>query len=401
MDTAKNYDDNYEVVVPENDDPDLEYIDLNEDDIIEVNEEELRYLDPEETLKLEIQREKTLMEKSLKLISMQASLSKEKIAKIARETGTRIDKIKKVVEEKVQAYEKGYLEEKAILDDYNKKLDNLKSLYEEGVVFRINNKDIFEKKEQVAINQKSEAKSKMKKMQATKQYKEYTKAFNKVKDEFNQAVLEGDTETEIIKRKELIELKQKDPTIPYKREMKQADDSISLARKGISECDQQLIDWVEDKNKTIDRIVNETNQALSGMVKQNFWQKLIGSLVNKFHKVGKVAKSAFGQIKKITDMMDEVYEKMNKEYEEELNANMQAASERAEAKAEARAERKAARAEKNRKHKQDIIKMIDERIAATEKQLEAIRAQRSQDNGKSITPVFEGGDNIVQFDRDD
>ncbi len=393
MDTAKNYDDNYEVVVPENDDFDLEYIDLNEEDIINVN--------PEEVLKAEVQREKTLKEALLNLMSKQASLLKVKTAEKARETGATIDKIIKGVEEKAQAYEKGYLEEKAILDDYNKKLDNLKSLYEEGVDFRLDNRDKFETKEQVAINQKSEAKSKMKKMQATKQYKEYTKAFNKVKDEFNQAVLEGDTETEIIKRKELIELKQKDPTIPYKREMKQADDSISLARKGISECDQQLIDWLEDKNKAIDRIENETNQALSGIVKQNFWQKLIGSLVNKFHKVGKVAKSAFGQIKKITDMMDEVYEKMNKEYEEELNANMQAASERAEAKAEARAERKAARAEKNRKHKQDIIKMIDERIAATEKQLEAIRAQRSQDNGKSITPVFEGGDNVVQFDRDD
>ncbi len=392
MDTAKNYDDNYEVVVPENDDFDLEYIDLNEEDIINVN--------PEEVLKAEVQREKTLKEALLNLMSKQASLLKVKTAEKARETGATIDKIIKGVEEKAQAYEKGYLEEKAILDDYNKKLDNLKSLYEEGVDFRLNNRDKFETEEQVAINQKSEAKSKMKKMQATKQYKEYIKAFNKVKDEFNQAVLDGDTETEIIKRKELIELKQKDPTAPYKREMKQADDAISLARKGISEYDQQLIDWVEDKNTRIDKIENETNQAFSGIVKQNFWQKLIGSLVNKFHKVGKVAKSAFGQIKKITDMMDEVYEKMNKEYEEELNANMQAASERAEAKAEARAERKAARAEKNRKHKQDIIKMIDERIAATEKQLEAIRAQRSQDNGKNITPVFEGGDNVVQFDRD-
>ena len=78
MNTAKNYYDNYEVVVPENDDYDLEYIDLNEEDVIDLN--------PEEVLKIEVQREKKLREALLNLISKEASLSKEKLARMGRET---------------------------------------------------------------------------------------------------------------------------------------------------------------------------------------------------------------------------------------------------------------------------------------------------------------------------
>ena len=143
------------------------------------------------------------------------------------------------------------------------------------------------------------------------------------------------------------------------------------------------------------------------MAKQNFWQKLIGSVVNKFHKVGKVANSAFGRIKKITDMMAEQYDKMNKEFEEQLKANIQKETERAEAKAKARAERKVVRAEKIAvweeeigKYKQDIIISIDERIAATEEQLKLIRAPKVQSNEKNMLPVFEAGNDGVKFARD-
>ena len=138
MNTAKNYYDNYEVVVPENDDYDLEYIDLNEEDVIDLN--------PEEVLKIEVQREKKLREALLNLISKEASLSKEKLARMGRETRAEIGKIIKGVKEKAQLYEKGYLEEKAILENYEKRLIDLESMYEEGRKLRDANKKGHEKK---------------------------------------------------------------------------------------------------------------------------------------------------------------------------------------------------------------------------------------------------------------
>ena len=399
MNTAKNYYDNYEVVVPENDDYDLEYIDLNEEDVIDLN--------PEEVLKIEVQREKKLREALLNLISKEASLSKEKLARMGRETRAEIGKIIKGVKEKAQLYEKGYLEEKAILENYEKRLIDLESMYEEGRKLRDANKKGHEKKEREAINEKSKAKNKIEKMKATKEYRKYIEDVLKVMEEFQKAIESGDFETEQIKRKELMELKQKDPTGPYKSEMNKADKAISLERENISALKGELIAWDKQKNDSLDKIEHETNQAFSGMAKQNFWQKLIGSVVNKFHKVGKVANSAFGRIKKITDMMAEQYDKMNKEFEEQLKANIQKETERAEAKAKARAERKAARAEKIAvweeeigKYKQDIIISIDERIAATEEQLKLIRAPKVQSNEKNMLPVFEAGNDGVKFARD-
>ena len=69
-------------------------------------------------------------------------------------------------------------------------------------------------------------------------------------EEFQKAIESGDFETEQIKRKELMELKQKDPTGPYKSEMNKADKAISLERENISALKGELIAWDKQKNET-------------------------------------------------------------------------------------------------------------------------------------------------------
>ena len=81
MDVAKYYNDGYDVEVPEDDDFDLEYIDLDE----------------EEVLRHEVQREKTLKEAWLNLKGKQISLAFVRTAIRARETKDKIDNIVKKV----------------------------------------------------------------------------------------------------------------------------------------------------------------------------------------------------------------------------------------------------------------------------------------------------------------
>ena len=204
-------------------------------------------------------------------------------------------------------------------------------------------------------------------------------------DEIYQAIEDEDHETEQAKRAELSDLKKRNPTLQYDREIKEADRKISEMEDNIIATEKYLDKLVEARNIKLDEI-EKTKEETFSLVKQSFWQKLVGSIVNKFYKAGKIKNSTIEQIKVLTAKIKEEGRKIGKNLEQKQ-----------EEKAEAREARAQQRAEAKRKHKEDLIASIERRIQATEKQIEDLRAR----SGKNMTPALTGGNgNIVPFERD-
>ncbi len=395
MDVAKYYNDGYDVEVPEDDDFDLEYIDLDE----------------EEVLRHEVQREKTLKEAWLNLKGKQISLAFVRTAIRARETKDKIDNIVKGLEEKAQIYGKDYIVSKDVkksaIKEYKRALEELTMDYSSSSEEKNQAILNYEDKQDEAMNKKSDAISKKKKMQASKEYKKYLNDKRALIDEINHAIEDEDYETEQIKRKELSDLKKRNPALRYDREILEADKTIKEMEDKIVATKKYLEKLDEIKNERLDEIEKERD-AVFLLAKQSFWQRFVGSIVNKFNKAGKVKDSIVEQIKGLTAKIKEKGAEIIEDYEEQQEKKAQVreklaqqkAAEKAE-KAEERAQAKILAAEARRKHKEDIIKDIERRIQETENQLETARLQRAQYTGKNMTPALEGGNgNIVPFERD-
>lgn len=396
MDVAKYYNDGYDVEVPEDDDFDLQYIDLDE----------------EEVLRHEVQREKTLKEALLNLMGKQASLARIRSSIWARETRDKIGNIVKGLEEKAQIYGKDYTVSKdaikSAIKEYKRAVEEVTMDYTSCKEEAAKKLKKYDNEQHKAINTKSDAISKKKKMQASKEYKMYLNNKKALMDEIYQAIEDEDYETEQIKREELSDLKKRNPALRYDREILEADNTIKEMEDKIVYNKKYLEKLVEAKNMRLDEIEKERDSVFL-LAKQSFWQKFIGSIVNKFNKAGKVKDSIVEQIKVLTakvkekgaEIIEDYEEQQEKKAKEREKLAQQKAAEKAE-KAEERAQAKILAAEARRKHKEDIIKDIERRIQETENQLEAARLQRAQYTGKNnMAPALAGGNgNIVPFDRD-
>ncbi len=375
MDVAKNYG-GYDVEVPEDDDFDLEYINLNEEKI----------------LKNEVERQERELGLTLNLMYKQNLLRIVKIVDRGRVTKAKIDNIFEGIKEQARIYEKDYIAEKVAIDDYEREIRNLESKYRKGLKLIHADKGKFEEEEYEAMDKKSNAKNRMETMKTTEEYKKYVQDINRVMEEFIQAAYDEDLETEEIKRGQLKELKKRNPEIPYRKEMEEADALIAKARERIAECEEKLIVLDQLKNDALDEIEDDKNKAFSGLEKQNFWRRILGSLVNKFTKANKIKNNVFGKIKELTAKMKEKREIMIEEYESWQEERAQAKAGRQKERAQA----KAGRQEEKRKHKEDIINDKKRRLEELEKQLEAARTR----SGKNMTPAL-AGDNIVPFEGRD
>ncbi len=373
MDVAKNYD-GYDVEVPEDDDFDLEFIDLEE----------------EEVLRDEIKREKTLKEALLNLMAKQASLTATRSAIWARDKKDKIDNIIKGLQEKAQTYEKDYRvakdAKKSAIREYKRAIEELAMDYTSVEEEKVHELGVYEDKQHEAMNKKSDLISKKKKMQASKEYKAYLRDKKALLDEIYQAMEDEDHETQKAKQAEFFDLKKRDPALRYNREIKEADRTINEMEDKIIATEKYLDKLVEARNIRLDEI-EKTKEETFSLVKQSFWQKLVGSIVNKFYKAGKVKNSTIEQIKVLTAKIKEEGRKIGENLEQKQ-----------EKKAEAREAMAQQRAEARRKHKEDLIASIERRIQETEKQLEVARAR----SGKNMTPALAGGNGkIVQFEGRD
>lgn len=363
MDVAKNYDD-YDVEVPEDDD-----FDLNEKPILK---------DEETILKDEVKRQERELGLTLNLMYKQNILRIVKIGNRVRATKAKIDNKFERIKDQALLYEKDYIAEKDAIENYEIETQKVESKYREGLEVILANKKRFEDKEHEAIDKKSDAKSRMEIMKTTKEYKKYVQDVNRVLEEIIQAVYDGDLKTDEIKRKELKELKDRNPEIPYMKEMEEADALIAKAREGIAEWEEKLIVLDQLKNDALDEVEDDKNKALSGLEKQNFWRRIVGSMVNRFTKANKVKNNVFGKINELTAKMKEKGKTIYESWQE--------------AKTQAKAERQ----EEKRKHREEIINDKKRRLEALEKQIEDVRAR----SGKNMTPAL-AGDNIVSFEGRD
>lgn len=378
MDIAR-YDD-YDVEVLEDDDFDLEYIDYLKDEPKE-----------EEVYEKELHRETKLKELLLNLMSKQASLAITNGTIWAGETKSKIGKMIESVEQIAQQYEKDYISSRdgqsSILKEYEESVDQLQSWFERSKDKILEQIKEYQHEEQEAIKEKDRAIHEKRKIQMTKEYKQYLKNKKDLINEINNAIEEEDTEKEQIKRAELRELKRNNPTLKYNIQIKKADTAIEENRDKIADCKEDLKKIVEDKNNKLDEIENNKNDGFSGLVKQNFWQKLIGSVVNKFRRGKNIA---LEQIKTLTAKIKEECKKMSEKYEEHR-----------EERKEERDKVKAQKDEERKRRREAIINDIESRIAETEKKLEIARGQKAKNNEKNMTPVFESGNtDIVPFSRD-
>ena len=343
MDIAKNYN-GYDVEVLEDDDfdLDLEFINLEE----------------EEVLRDEIKREKTFKEVLLNLMAKQASLIATRSSIWARDKKDKIDNIMNGLQEKAQTYEKDYRvskdAKKSAIREYKRAIEELAMDYTSVEEEKVHELGVYEAKQHIAMNKKSDAISKKNKMQASKEYKVYLRDKKVLMDEIYQAIEDEDHETEQAKRAELSDLKKRNPTLQYDREIKEADRKISEMEDNIIATEKYLDKLVEARNIKLDEI-EKTKEETFSLVKQSFWQKLVGSIVNKFYKAGKIKNSTIEQIKVLTAKIKEEGRKIGKNLEQKQ-----------EEKAEAREARAQQRAEAKRKHKEDLIASIERRIQATE-----------------------------------
>lgn len=411
MERVNRYND-YDYEVADNDDYDLKD---NADSVTGMN--------PEEVLEEEIKREQSRLKLTLDLMAKQSLLMSVRTANRLRQTRDRINNIVKEIEEKVQMYGNDYTVsedvKKSTLREYKRQLEEFSNKYKEIREYKLDEIKDCENRQYEAMDQKSVAMSKKKKMLASKEYKKYLHNRRALVEEINQAVDDEDYEKEQIKRRELSELKKRDPILQYNKEIDEADNKIEEMEYMISEAEAYLENWDKVKENILNKIEKDKNEAFS-LVKQNFWQKLVGSIYNRFHKLGKVKDNVVQKIKELTDKAKEEYQKVSEEHarqqeerakiladiqKEKEAARTAKVAEKAQIKADKAAEKaqvKADKAEAKRRRNEDIIKGMEDRLNELNRQLETARSQSAQYNGKNMTPALAGGNgNIVPFEGRD
>ena len=264
----------------------------------------------------------------------------------------------------------------------------------------LNRLDGYRADESEAIKNKNKFLNEKRRMQATQEYKIYESKKSQLIKEFEKALLENDEGKEKILRNELEEHIKRDPTLKYDKKIKETEVSIREARTKISEIENYLNDFTKKRDERLNEIQNDINNAFSGLVKQNFWQKLLGSITNKFFKAKKITGGVFDKIKVLTAKVKEDYERIYKEYEiiKAKEEEKQTGSEVLEA---------------NRRQRQEkIITDLEERLRRTQEELDKAKAKYELTsvfdnnskivpyNSRKMTPAFGGNSNIVPFERD-
>ena len=352
----------------------------------------------------ELQRQEKLKNALLELIAKEFVRSHIQMFRISKTLNKKTGEITEIVKNKAIECEGTYKiiskQKESIVKEYNSQLKQVSDVYKKICTGYLNRLDGYRADESEAIKNKNKFLNEKRRMQATQEYKIYESKKSQLIKEFEKALLENDEGKEKILRNELEEHIKRDPTLKYDKKIKETEVSIREARTKISEIENYLNDFTKKRDERLNEIQNDINNAFSGLVKQNFWQKLLGSITNKFFKAKKITGGVFDKIKVLTAKVKEDYERIYKEYEiiKAKEEEKQTGSEVLEA---------------NRRQRQEkIITDLEERLRRTQEELDKEKAKYELTsvfdnnskivpyNSRKMTPAFGGNSNIVPFERD-
>ncbi len=352
----------------------------------------------------ELQRQEKLKNALLELIAKEFVRSHIQMFRISKTLNKKTGEITEIVKNKAIECEGTYKiireQKKSIVEEYDRQLNQVSGVYKKICTGYLHRLDGYRADESEAIKNKNKFLNEKRRMQATQEYKIYESKKSQLIKEFEKALLENDEGKEKILRNELEEHIKRDPTLKYDKKIKETEVSIGEARTKISEIENYLNDFTKKRDERLNEIQNDINNAFSGLVKQNFWQKLLGSITNKFFKAKKITGGVFDKIKVLTAKVKEDYERIYKEYEiiKAKEEEKQTGSEVLEA---------------NRRQRQEkIITDLEERLRRTQEELDKAKAKYELTsvfdnnskivpyNSRKMTPAFGGNSNIVPFERD-
>lgn len=203
-----------------------------------------------------------------------------------------------------------------ILKEYESVLATINQEYDEYIKIAMETKANAENKQENSIIERKKIQDEKREYMKTPEYKEYLQAKRKLKREIADATKKEDTQTLVAKTQELDNLIKNSRIAKYDKDI-EAHKSMEASMQTIIEQSDDLIDsYIANRTSEIESATAEKNQSLSSMKKQNFMQKILGSIINKFSGTKKleqyISTKVKGRIEKIkTEVIPKVSEKLN------------------------------------------------------------------------------------------
>lgn len=288
----------------------------------------------EDVKKEEIARETKLLESFIKLISIQAAKKKVDVAIFLKEgkemIGLSVRRAVAIIKSKAIIYgararecAENYVSakegKKSIMTEYKEELDEVHALFKEE------SDKIFDYREKIQADlqklnaDKSALIAERNEIAHSEDYKAYVERKKNVIAEIEQALEEENKKRidEILSEfKAIIE---DNPLSEIKAKIQNQNKAIGYANGKLQKCEQQLNECQTRRNNEINNLNIAKNEEISSLVKQNVFQKLVGSFINKLNGVNKFKNNVISKIQaSIVDMKEKKY----KELQEQVNTRI-------------------------------------------------------------------------------
>ena len=195
--------------------------------------------------------------------------------------------LKKIEED----YRNGNADKKGILEEYESSLTEINKTYETLM------QDALERKSQLeADEQDIMLEQKQNKIETREARKEYARQEKTLKLEIMKATKEGDLETAQQKIEELQKLTENNPVNSLKVYNEELQTRRTEIRKLIEDVEKEYDQLMEDRKSEIDKVTEDKNNKLATIPKQNIFQKVLGSMFNKFNGTKKFMQSVMGPL---------------------------------------------------------------------------------------------------------
>lgn len=209
-------------------------------------------------------------------------------------------------------YRNGNANKKWILEEYEESLSEINQAYEAQM------QDALEKKAQLeADEQDTMLEQKQNKVEMDEAENEFASQEKALKDEIINAIEDGDLETAQQKMSELQELTANNPVNSLKAYNEELQTRRTEIRKLIEDIEKEYDKFMEDRKAEIDKVTEDKNNKLATIPKQNIFQRVLGSMLNKFNGTRKFMKTVMGSLQsKVATIKEEDIPQIRKKVSE-------------------------------------------------------------------------------------
>ncbi len=197
-------------------------------------------------------------------------------------------------------YSKNNGEKKTILEQFEARLDEISEIYDPQLQEILEQKSELEAEEQSIMAEQKEVK-------IDKKYakKDYQKRETELKSEIKSAIDSGDLDLAQEKMEELKDYSVNNDYSALKTYNVELIARRSELRKMIEKCEQEYEALMSERDSEINNALDTRDTSLALIPKQNFFQRMVGSVLNRFNGSKKFIKSYMDPLQaKITDLRD-------------------------------------------------------------------------------------------------